>query len=251
VVDVDVRKNVMAAAFAAVGLFILAALASLTVAPGVNDYYNRYGHKIAPNMVTLIVFDFRGYDTLGECVILVVGVLAVSMLYGRGLLGGDVHEEDFPDTPGTPVLRMFGPFVLSITLAMGVYVALGGHITPGGGFQGGSIVAAGVLLTLVTFGRKAVDISHSALVRMESAGVMLYILLGLAGLAYSGYFLYNAGATFTDGRAAAAVPAAAQAALAYPDGLNAGILPYLNVSVLVKVSAGLTTVALVLLGGKR
>jgi len=52
--------------------------------PGVSYIYNWVGPKIAPNMVTLIVFDWRGYDTLGEALILVTAVVAVLLVFGRG-----------------------------------------------------------------------------------------------------------------------------------------------------------------------
>jgi energy-converting hydrogenase B subunit I len=246
VVGVDMRRAIALSAFALVCFSVLLALSKMSVAPGVNEFYNGYGHLIAPNMVTLVVFDFRGYDTLGECVILVAGVLTLSMLYGRGRLGGDAHEEDFPVLQGTPVLRAFAPTLLFLAMALGIYVALGGHITPGGGFQGGSIVGAGVLLVLVVFGRGGLNVSHSTLVRLEALGLMAYIFLGLAGLALSGFFLYNVGADFFH-----LVGPETAAWFSYPDGLNAGILPYLNVSVLIKVSAGLTTAVLILLGAKR
>jgi energy-converting hydrogenase B subunit H len=58
--------------------------------PGVSYIYNWVGPHIAPNMVTLIVFDWRGYDTLGEALILVTAVVAVLLVFGRGKvqLGG-------------------------------------------------------------------------------------------------------------------------------------------------------------------
>ncbi len=242
----DMRRKTALAAFAVAAAGIFAALASVSVYPGVNDYYNGNGYRIAPNMVTLIVFDYRGYDTLGECVILVAGVLALSALFGRGLLTGDVHDTEEPAPEGTLILRMFAPPIMALTAALGVYVALGGHITPGGGFQGGSIVGAGVLLSLVVLGARSVKVSHASLVKLEAAGLMAYIGLGLAGLVFSGYFLYNVGSNVQG-----VVPAAVASMFAYPDGLNAGIIPYLNVSVLIKVSAGLTTAMLVLLGAKR
>jgi energy-converting hydrogenase B subunit H len=59
--------------------------------PGISYLYNWVGPKIAPNMVTLVVFDWRGYDTLGEALILVTAVVAVLLLFGRGKvqLGGN------------------------------------------------------------------------------------------------------------------------------------------------------------------
>ncbi|MBI4813727.1 EhbH [Methanobacterium sp.] len=58
--------------------------------PGISYIYNYVGPNIAPNMVTIVVFDWRGYDTLGEALILVTAVIAVLLVFGRGRtqLGG-------------------------------------------------------------------------------------------------------------------------------------------------------------------
>ena len=58
--------------------------------PGISYLYNWVGTEIAPNMVTNVVFDWRGYDTLGEALILVTAVVAVLLVFGRGKvqLGG-------------------------------------------------------------------------------------------------------------------------------------------------------------------
>lgn len=52
--------------------------------PGISYLYNWVGTGIAPNMVTNVVFDWRGYDTLGEALILVTAVVAVLLVFGRG-----------------------------------------------------------------------------------------------------------------------------------------------------------------------
>lgn len=59
--------------------------------PGISLVYNWIGTKIAPNMVTIIVFDWRGYDTLGEALILVTAVVVTLLIFGRGKveLGGN------------------------------------------------------------------------------------------------------------------------------------------------------------------
>ena len=59
------------------------------ITPGVSEIYNVLGTQIAPNMVTLVVFDWRGYDTLGEALILVTAVVVVLLVFGRGIVGGD------------------------------------------------------------------------------------------------------------------------------------------------------------------
>ena len=62
--------------------------------PGINYIYQGLGVSIAPNLVTNIVFDFRGFDTLGEAFILVSAVVTTMLVFGRGKvnLGGDDDE---------------------------------------------------------------------------------------------------------------------------------------------------------------
>ncbi|KAF5089156.1 EhbH [Methanobacterium aggregans] len=59
--------------------------------PGISYIYNWIGPQIAPNMVTNVVFDWRGYDTLGEALILVTAVVVTLLIFGRGKVdfGGD------------------------------------------------------------------------------------------------------------------------------------------------------------------
>jgi energy-converting hydrogenase B subunit H len=59
--------------------------------PGISYIYNWVGPNIAPNMVTNVVFDWRGYDTLGEALILVTAVIVTLLVFGRGQvdLGGE------------------------------------------------------------------------------------------------------------------------------------------------------------------
>jgi energy-converting hydrogenase B subunit H len=56
------------------------------IQPGVSQIYNFLGTHIEPNMVTLVVFDWRGYDTLGESLILVSAVIVVLIVFGKGRL---------------------------------------------------------------------------------------------------------------------------------------------------------------------
>ena len=57
------------------------------IIPGVSNIYNALGTQIAPNLVTVVIFDFRAYDTLGESIILLTAGLVVLLIFGRGLLG--------------------------------------------------------------------------------------------------------------------------------------------------------------------
>lgn len=62
--------------------------------PGISKIYNALGPKIAPNMVTNIVFDWRGYDTLGEALILVTAVVVVLLVFGRGKIGNEDNNDN-------------------------------------------------------------------------------------------------------------------------------------------------------------
>ncbi|KZX14144.1 EhbH [Methanobrevibacter curvatus] len=64
------------------------------IQPGISEIYNSLGTQIAPNMVALIVFDWRGYDTLGEALILVTAVVVVLLIFGRGMAISDKKTRD-------------------------------------------------------------------------------------------------------------------------------------------------------------
>ena len=83
-------RNILAAILTAifsVTLFDAIYHISDMIEPGVSYIYNALGTQIAPNMVTVVIFDFRAYDTLGESIILLTAGLVVLLIFGRGLLG--------------------------------------------------------------------------------------------------------------------------------------------------------------------
>ena len=240
------RVAVAGVMFAGLALALMLSLYSIHVNPGLNLLYNHFGVEMAPNMVTLVVFDWRGYDTLGECFILVSGVLAISLLFGRGLIKEHEVRRNPPasaDVQPSLILRYFTSTLIIFVIAFGIYITLGGHITPGGGFQGGALIASGVLLSLVVYGRRhLMPLKEGFLIKLETVGLFIYMTLGLFGLLFSGFYLYNLGVNFYH-----LVPASIESIFNYPDVVHAGILPYLNLAVMLKVSAGLSTLLLVLL----
>ena len=89
--DKTTVRNLLAAVLTAIFSVTLADAIfhiSNIINPGVSNIYNSLGTKIAPNMVTAVIFDFRGYDTLGESIILLTAGLVVLLVFGRGRLGG-------------------------------------------------------------------------------------------------------------------------------------------------------------------
>ena len=83
-------RNLIAAVLTAIfSVTLLDAIFHLSniINPGVSNIYNALGTQIAPNMVTVVIFDFRAFDTLGESIILLTAGLVVLLIFGRGLLG--------------------------------------------------------------------------------------------------------------------------------------------------------------------
>lgn len=245
-------RNLIAAVFLGIfSFFLLKSLAGLDVIPGVSYIYNLQGPAIAPNMITVILFDWRGYDTLGEAFILITAVLTTGVLFGRGVLGGDNKAMDATQvSPPSVVQRIVASPLIFIIVAFGIVITLGGHITPGGGFQGGSVIATAFFLSVVIFGFKknVFNISHRGMEAFEGIGALLYLCLGLAGLALSGYYLFNVGA---DMYPALGISDTMVQLLKYPDSTNAGIIPYLNIGIALKVLSGFCTIITLLMGAEK
>jgi multicomponent Na+:H+ antiporter subunit B len=164
-------------------------------------------------------FDQRGLDTLGEEVILLASVLAVSVLLRPAR---DERVREVPSTPVLPTTALLGYLLLPVTLLIGLDVVAHGAVTPGGGFQGGVVLATGLHLLYLAG-------SYPALQRVgpdrwapavEAFGVCGFALVGLTALVVlpSGVFLANVLPTGTLG-----------------DTLSGGTVGLLNVAVGVAV----------------
>ncbi len=143
------------------------------------------------------------------------------------------------------ILRLISLPISIILICLGIMTVLGGHITPGGGFQGGAMIASGVILSILVYGlgNSPLEFSHAYIEIFESVGALGYIILGLVGLFVGGFFLYNVGADINN-----IVPAYIQNVFHYPDVTNAGIIPYLNIFVGLKVFVGLSAIVIAFLG---
>lgn len=88
----------------------------------------------------------------------------------------------------SPVVRTVIKIGFAPMFAFGAYIILHGHLTPGGGFQGGAIIGTLMALYLVAFG--ATKWKKKLLSVVESTGLLVFIGTGLLGL-ISGYMFYN------------------------------------------------------------
>ncbi len=99
----------------------------------------------AANVVTAVVVTYRGFDTLGEVTILFVAASLIAMFLKTG---HEPNKEHHP-RPASVILTTAQKLLFPLIVLFGVYVFANGHLTPGGGFQGGAIIATGFLLLLM------------------------------------------------------------------------------------------------------
>jgi len=130
----------------------------------------------------------------------------------------------------------------------GLYVIAHGHLTPGGGFQGGAIVASGCAMVLVSYGSIWImdRVKEKNLSILESLGAVCFILLALLGLGFGTVFFNNflVGTNSLFG----VVPAAGSG---LADINTGGIIPLMNFAVGLKVIAGLFGIVLVMAYASR
>jgi multicomponent Na+:H+ antiporter subunit B len=200
------------------GLFVISVLgfASLYVwalrgLPAFGHYRGPYGDVLnqvatyerhVTDIVTAVNFDYRGFDTLGEESILFISVVGAVVLLRRQKkeqeeadekrAGADPGEQRPAPQPSEAVraftIGMVGPIV-----CFGLYIASHGQLTPGGGFQGGVILATAPLLVYLggdfkTFKRIT---SHVLIEVAEAAGLAAYLATGFAGMILGLEFLRN------------------------------------------------------------
>ncbi len=142
-----------------------------------------------PNMVTAVLASYRGFDTLGETLVIFTAGLGVLLLLGIS---------EGPDTrPGRsaigtqPVLRVVVKALIPFILLFGLYVQLHGDYGAGGGFQAGVIFATGLVLYDLVFGEGNARLVVPAhwLPRLAAFGVLVYGSVGLYAVLHGRPFL--------------------------------------------------------------
>jgi multicomponent Na+:H+ antiporter subunit B len=152
----------------------------------VGDYYinKGIGQTGAVNIVTAVVLNYRGLDTLGEVTVLFVAALGLGAVFAT--VKRKTREQV---TPPSLILTMGCKCLFPFIFLLGIYIFLHGHLSPGGGFQGGAVIASGFLLIYLGCPGRRVNEYHSSAV--ESLGGLVFIFIGLLGLAIGGHFLLN------------------------------------------------------------
>jgi multicomponent Na+:H+ antiporter subunit B len=221
------RDVVGAAGLAGVAALFAAAFAQMPAAGAAGHVYRDLVlplgfQRDTPNLVSSVNFDLRAFDTLGEETIVAAAVVGTLAL----LQPPKTQRTPKPDGSGyvLPAVKLAGYLLLPVTVLLGLDIVVHGHLTPGGGFQGGVVLATGWHLLYLSG-------SYTALARLrpldwceyaEAAATGLYVVTGLLGLVVGGSFLANV------------LPLGEFGSL-----LSAGTVPVLSVLVGVEVAAGL------------
>lgn len=122
------------------------------------------------------------------------------------------------------ILQTISRIIIPPVIVFGSYVTVYGHITPGGGFPGGTLLAAAVILYTLSWGRggKSATIGHRASEGLESGALLLYLLIGGGGVYWGGAFLTNLGTGIAPGE--------------FGTVISAGFIPVIGVLIGVKVA---------------
>lgn len=150
-------------------------------------------HQTA-NVVSSVNFDQRSLDTLGE-----ESIFFASVIGAAALLRPSKQEREASEAGsggGGHVMastRFIGYVVFPLTLLVGFDVVAHGHLTPGGGFQGGVILATGLHVMYVSGKYEALRKLRpvTAFEHGEVVGALAFAGLGFAGVGVSGSFLAN------------------------------------------------------------
>ncbi|CAB3793415.1 hypothetical protein LMG28614_03716 [Paraburkholderia ultramafica] len=149
----------------------------------------------APNIVTGILITYRGFDTLGEVAVLFMVAASVGVLLkgesaaaeAEAETGAEANDDSGPRRPAGEIVRTGMQILLPMILTFGAYVIVNGHLSAGGGFQGGAIVASGVMLMLLA--RRGATLNVALLSVVESFAGVIYVFIGILGLVLAGGFL--------------------------------------------------------------
>jgi multicomponent Na+:H+ antiporter subunit B len=142
----------------------------------------------APNVITGILLTFRAFDTIDEVAVLFMVAAGVGLVLS-GETAADASGSPESKTQASEIVRTATQILLPLIAIFAAYIIMNGHISAGGGFQGGAVIASAVLLLLLA--NPSQDLSTTFLSITESLAGVLFVLVGIAGLVAAGGFLDN------------------------------------------------------------
>ena len=154
-----------------------------------NDTASYYAEKGpdetgAANLVTAVVVTYRGLDTLGEVTILFLTAAIIGLL-----LRTEKGSRIVPVRASSEFLITAAKVLIPMITLIGVYIFINGHLTPGGGFQGGAVLASTFILLLISISQR--KIGHRLLQITEAISGFSFVLIGILGIILATGFLDN------------------------------------------------------------
>ncbi|MGE4484038.1 MAG: hydrogen gas-evolving membrane-bound hydrogenase subunit E [Oscillospiraceae bacterium] len=133
----------------------------------------------AVNVVAGMILDYRAFDTLGETFVLFTAGSVVFILLindGRHKTKREMEEDSAYNASDDIIVKITARLLIPVIVLFGLCVVINGHLSPGGGFSGGSIVGAGLTLYAIAFGFIREDrlISKKTLMNIMAAALLFY-----------------------------------------------------------------------------
>ncbi len=113
----------------------------------------------AVNTVTGMILDYRAFDTFGESAVLFMASACVLVLMKTDEKNKDrttVANPNYKPLERNPIVKNIAKYVIPFLLIFGVYIVLNGHISPGGGFAGGAVMGASLILYSSAYGYRTI-----------------------------------------------------------------------------------------------
>jgi len=187
-------------------IFGLAALLLYLVAnmPSMGDPQNPTAQNVIPrylergeeetgaeNVITSIIINYRGYDTMGEVTVIFTALAAVLAVLGREKRGRIYAYTDHSEVRPSTIVRTFLIFLIPFIILFSIYTILHGEISPGGGFQGGAIIGASMIIFTAIFGlwEASKRIPQKIRLPLEGAAVYTFFVVGVLGVMGGASFL--------------------------------------------------------------
>lgn len=125
--------------------------------PDNNEVSSRYIEKGlqetgAVNIVTGMILDYRAFDTFGESCVLYIASICVFILLRSDKKDGEDANDRIYEPKNDAILQMVARITVPLIILFGIYIILNGHLSPGGGFSGGAVIGAALILYLNAFG---------------------------------------------------------------------------------------------------
>jgi multicomponent Na+:H+ antiporter subunit B len=195
-------KNILALLFTvALGVLLLYVVASMPPMGDANTptrehvipryLENAEEETNTPNVITGIILNYRGYDTMGEVTVIFCALACVLAVLGREKRGRIFAYVDRSEVPPSVIVKTMVRFLVPFIILFSIYTILHGEISPGGGFQGGAIIGASMIIFTTIFGlwEASERIPQRLRAPLEGSAVMAFFTVGVLGLIGGGNFL--------------------------------------------------------------